>query len=63
MSITKKKYGIKSQLLHAYKLVYPDFTDSDLDDTDAFKRIKGRTFFAEYNEDFRKVIGDGHLEE
>lgn len=59
----KEKYGIKSQLLHACKLVYPKTADSDLDKTDTFKALKGRTFFAEYNEDFRKVIGDGYMEE
>lgn len=58
-----KKYGIKSQLLHAYKLIYPELTDSDLDKTDTFKALKGRIFFAKYNEDFRKVIGDGYMEE
>ena len=59
----KEKYGIKSQLLHSYKLIYPEVTESDLDKTDTFKALKGRTFFAKYNKDFRKVIGDGYMEE
>ena len=58
-----QKYGIKSQLLHAYKLIYPELTGSDLDKTYTFKALKGRTFSAKYNEDFRKVIGDGYMEE
>lgn len=58
-----QKYGIKSQLLHAYKLIYPELTGSDLDKTDTFKALKGRTFSAKYNEDFRKVIGDEYMEE
>lgn len=58
-----QKYGIKSQLLHAYKLIYPELTGSDLDKTYTFNALKGRTFSAKYNEDFRKVIGDGYMEE
>ena len=55
----KKEYGIKSQLLHSFRLVYPN---SDISDTDTFKALKGKCFEASYNNDFRKVIGDGYLE-
>ncbi|MBO1871134.1 RluA family pseudouridine synthase [Lachnoanaerobaculum sp. Marseille-Q4761] len=55
----KKRYGIKSQLLHSYRLVYPD---TDISDTDTFKALRGKVFQADYNNDFRKVIGDGYLE-
>ena len=55
----KKRYGIKSQLLHSYRLVYPD---RDISDTDTFKALRGKVFQADYNNDFRKVIGDGYLE-
>ena len=55
----KKEYGIKSQLLHSFRLVYPN---SDISDTDTFKVLKGKCFEASYNNDFRKVIGDGYLE-
>ena len=56
----KKKYGIKWQMLHSYKLVYEN---EDISDTETFKALKGRCFVAEYNSDFRKVIGDGNLED
>ena len=56
----KKKYGIKWQMLHSYKLVYEN---EDISDTETFKALKGRCFVAEYNGDFRKVIGDGNLED
>ena len=56
----KKKYGIKWQMLHSYKLVYEN---EDISDTKTFKALKGRCFVAEYNSDFRKVIGDGNLED
>lgn len=55
----KREYGIKSQLLHSFRLVYPN---SDISDTDTFKALKGKCFEASYNNDFRKVIGDGYLE-
>ena len=55
----KREYGIKSQLLHSFRLVYPN---SDISDTDTFKALKGKCFEALYNNDFRKVIGDGYLE-
>ena len=55
----KREYGIKSQLLHSFRLVYPN---SDISDTDTFKTLKGKCFEALYNNDFRKVIGDGYLE-
>ena len=55
----KREYGIKSQLLHSFRLVYPN---SDISDTDTFKALKGKCFEASYNNDFRKVIGDGDLE-
>ena len=55
----KRKYSIKSQLLHSYRLVYPD---TDISDTDTFKALKGKCFEAAYNNDFRRVIGDGYLE-
>ena len=55
----KKEYGIKSQLLHSFRLVYPN---SDISDTYTFKALKGKCFEASYNNDFRKVIGDGYLE-
>ena len=55
----KREYGIKSQLLHSFRLVYPN---SDISDTDTFKALKGKCFEAPYNNDFRKVIGDGYLE-
>jgi len=35
---------------------------SDISDTDTFKALKGKCFEASYNNDFRKVIGDGYLE-
>lgn len=57
--VFKRKYGIKSQLLHSYRLVYPDI---DISDTDTFKALKGKCFEAVYNNDFRRVIGDGYLE-
>lgn len=56
----KKKYGIKWQLLHSYKLIYPD---DNISDTKTFKTLRGRSFVADYNNDFRKVIGDGYLED
>ncbi|MBS6930928.1 MAG: RNA pseudouridine synthase, partial [Lachnospiraceae bacterium oral taxon 082] len=56
----KKKYGIKWQMLHSYKLVYEN---EDISDTKTFKALKGKCFVAEYNSDFRKVIGDGNLED
>ena len=55
----KREYGIKSQLLHSFRLVYPN---SDISDTYTFKALKGKCFEASYNNDFRKVIGDGYLE-
>ena len=55
----KREYGIKSQLLHSFRLVYPN---SDISDTDTFKALKGKCFEAPYSNDFRKVIGDGYLE-
>ena len=55
----KREYGIKSQLVHSFRLVYPN---SDISDTDTFKALKGKCFEASYNNDFRKVIGDGYLE-
>ncbi|AYA99219.1 RluA family pseudouridine synthase [Lachnoanaerobaculum umeaense] len=55
----KRKYGIKSQLLHSYRLVYPNNNSSE---TDTFKALRGKCFEAEYNNDFRRVIGDGYLE-
>lgn len=55
----KREYGIKSQLLHSFRLVYPN---SDISYTDTFKALKGKCFEASYNNDFRKVIGDGYLE-
>nr|WP_298054805.1 RluA family pseudouridine synthase [uncultured Lachnoanaerobaculum sp.] len=58
--VYKKKYGIKWQMLHSYKLVYEN---EDISDTETFKALKGRCFVAEYNGDFRKVIGDGNLED
>lgn len=58
--VYKKKYGIKWQMLHSYKLVYKN---EDISDTETFKALKGRCFVAEYNGDFRKVIGDGNLED
>lgn len=56
----KKKYGIKWQMLHSYKLVYEN---EDISDTKTFKALRGKCFVAEYNSDFRKVIGDGNLED
>ena len=56
----KKKYGIKWQMLHSYKLVYEN---DDISDTKTFKALRGKCFVAEYNSDFRKVIGDGNLED
>lgn len=56
----KKKYGIKWQLLHSYKLIY---SDDNISDTKTFKTLRGRSFVADYNNDFRKVIGDGYLED
>ena len=56
----KKKYGIKWQMLHSYKLIYEN---EDISDTKTFKALKGKCFVAEYNIDFRKVIGDGNLED
>ena len=56
----KKKYGIKWQMLHSYKLIYEN---EDISDTKTFKALKGKCFVAEYNSDFRKVIGDGNLED
>lgn len=56
----KKKYGIKWQMLHSYKLIYENV---DISDTKTFKALKGKCFVAEYNSDFRKVIGDGNLED
>ena len=56
----KKKYGIKWQMLHSYKLIYEN---EDISDTKTFKALKGKCFVAEYNNDFRKVIGDGNLED
>ena len=58
--VYKKKYGIKWQMLHSYKLVYEN---EDISDTKTFKALKGKCFVAEYNIDFRKVIGDGNLED
>lgn len=58
----KKKYRIQSQLLHSYRLVYPESTNTDIDDTETFIALRGRDFTANYNDDFRKVIGDGYLE-
>ena len=56
----KKKYGIKWQMLHSYKLIYEN---EDISDTKTFKALRGKCFVAEYNSDFRKVIGDGNLED
>lgn len=56
----KKKYGIKWQMLHSYKLVYEN---EDISDTKTFKALRGKCFVAEYSSDFRKVIGDGNLED
>lgn len=56
----KKKYGIKWQMLHSYKLIYEN---ENISDTKTFKALRGKCFVAEYNSDFRKVIGDGNLED
>ena len=56
----KKKYGIKWQLLHSYKLIYPD---DNISDTKTFNSLCCCSFVAVYNNDFRKVIGDGYLED
>ena len=47
-------------MLHSYKLIYEN---EDISDTKTFKALRGKCFVAEYNSDFRKVIGDGNLED
>lgn len=47
----RKKYQIRSQLLHAYKVVFPKLEES-------FDDISGRTFTAELPEIFMKVADD-----
>lgn len=48
--IYQKKYQIRSQLLHAYKIVFPQMEEP-------FTDLSGRTFYAELPEVFRKVGG------
>lgn len=46
--IYQKKYHVKSQLLHAYKIVFPQLDEP-------FTDISGRTFYAELPEIFSRV--------
>lgn len=46
--IYQKKYHIRSQLLHAYKVVFPQLEEP-------FTDISGKTFYAELPDIFRKV--------
>ena len=48
--IYQKKYHISSQLLHAYKVVFPQLEEP-------FADISGRTFYAELPDLFRQVVG------
>jgi len=48
--IYQKKYHISSQLLHAYKVVFPQLEEP-------FADISGRTFYAELPDLFRQVSG------
>ena len=47
----RKKYHVRAQLLHAYKVVFPKLEEP-------FEDISGRTFIAELPEIFMKVEGD-----
>ena len=46
--VYRKKYHVRSQLLHAYKVVFPQLEET-------FTDISGRTFYAELPDIFRKV--------
>lgn len=48
----RKKYNVRTQLLHAYKVVFPQLNEP-------FGDISGRTFVAELPEIFKKVSDDG----
>lgn len=52
----REKYGLKSQLLHAYKMVFPVIEGE-------FDRLAGKTFTAPVPEIFQKIIREERLEE
>lgn len=49
--IYQKKYHIRSQLLHAYKVVFPQLEEP-------FEDISGKTFYAELPDIFRKISNE-----
>lgn len=52
----RQKYHLKHQLLHAYKLSFPELKGK-------LQRLSGQTFFAEIPELFYQILKEEHLEE
>lgn len=52
----REKYDLKSQLLHAYKMIFPEIEGE-------FERMAGKTFTAPVPEVFRRILREEQLEE